>query len=64
MKLLIKEEYESYKNAKICYICKEKLENKYLKNKKYRKVVIIVVIQGNIEVIRREYVIQNIVYLK
>ena len=29
---------ESYQNAKICYICKEKFENKYLKDKKYRKV--------------------------
>ena len=28
----------SYKNAKICYICKEKFENRYLKDKKYRKV--------------------------
>ena len=25
-------------NAKICYICKEKFENKYLKDKKYCKV--------------------------
>ena len=38
MKLLTKEQQESYKNAKICYICKEKFENKYLKDKKYRKV--------------------------
>ena len=28
MKLLTKELQESYKNAKICYICKEKFENK------------------------------------
>ena len=26
---------ESYENAQICYICKEKFENKYLKDKKY-----------------------------
>ena len=26
------------KKQKICYICKEKFENKYLKDKKYRKV--------------------------
>ena len=26
------------KNAKTCYICKEKFEYKYLKDKKYRKV--------------------------
>ena len=38
MKLLTKEQQESYENAKICYICKEKSENKYLKDKKYRKV--------------------------
>ena len=35
MKLLTKEPQESYENAKICYICKEKLENKYMKDKKY-----------------------------
>ena len=29
MKLLTKEHHESYENAKICYACKEKLENKY-----------------------------------
>ena len=33
-KLLTKELQESYGNAQICYICKEKLENKYLKDKK------------------------------
>ena len=38
MKLLTKEQYESYENAKICYICKEKFENKSLKDKKYCKV--------------------------
>ena len=38
MKLLTKELQESYENAEICYICKEKFENKYLKDKKYRKV--------------------------
>ena len=38
MKLLTKEQQESYENAKIGYICKEKFENKYLKDKKYRKV--------------------------
>ena len=40
MKLLKKEEQESYENAKICYICKEKFENKYVKAKKYFKVKI------------------------
>ena len=38
MKLLTKEQQESYENAKICFICKEKFENKYLKDQKYHKV--------------------------
>ena len=38
MKLLTKELQESYKNAKICYICKEKFENKCLKDNEYCKV--------------------------
>ena len=38
MRLLTKQQKESYENAKICYICKEKFENKYLKDKTYRKV--------------------------
>ena len=33
VKLLIKERQESYKNAKICYICKRKFENRCLKDK-------------------------------
>ena len=37
-KLLLKEQQESYENAKICHICKEKSKNKYLKDKKYHKV--------------------------
>ena len=37
IKLLTKVQQESNENAKICYICKEKIENKYLKDKKYRK---------------------------
>ena len=38
MKLLTKEQQESYQNANICYIFKEKFENKHLKNKQYCKV--------------------------
>ena len=38
MKLLTKEQLESYENTKICYICKEKFKNKYLRDKKYRNV--------------------------
>ena len=37
MKLLTKGQHESYENSKICYICKEKFENKYVKDKKYCK---------------------------
>ena len=33
-KLLTKEQWEPYKNEKKNYICKEKIDNKYLKNKK------------------------------
>ena len=38
MKLLLKKQQQSYENAKVCYISKEKLkESKYLKDKKYCK---------------------------
>ena len=57
MKLLTKEQQESYENAKICYICKEKFKNRYMKDKKYLKLEIIVIIQGNMEVLRIAYVI-------
>ena len=39
MKLLAKEQQNSYENEKICYICKEELENKYLKYKNCGKVI-------------------------
>ena len=35
MKLLTKGQQESYENAKICFICKIKFENKCVKDKKY-----------------------------
>ena len=57
MKLLTKEQQESYENAKICYICKEEFENKYLKHKKIIKLEIIVMMQENIEVLAIAYVI-------
>ena len=38
MKLLTKQQQESYENAEICYICKEKFEKKYFKDKKYCKI--------------------------
>ena len=34
LKLLTKEQQESYEKVKLCYIYKEKFENKYLKDKK------------------------------
>ena len=34
MELLAKQQQESYENSKIRYICKEKFENKCLKEKK------------------------------
>ena len=38
MTLLKKEQQESFENANTCYICKEKSQNKYLKDQRYRKV--------------------------
>ena len=38
LKLLTTEQQGSCENAKNCYICKEKFEKKYLKDRKYRKV--------------------------
>ena len=32
IKFLTKDQQKSDENAKICYICKEKFENKYLKD--------------------------------
>ena len=45
MKILIKERKDSYENAKICYICKEKFENKYLRVKKIVKLEIAIIIR-------------------
>ena len=38
IKLLKKEQQKSYENAKIYFICKQKFENKHVKDKKYCKV--------------------------
>ena len=57
MKLLTKEQQESYENAKICYIYHEKFYNKYLKDKNIVKLEIIVIIQGNIEKLHIAYII-------
>ena len=53
---------ESYEKAKYFNICKEKFENKYLKDKKYRKVTD--QCHYTEEVLRIAYVIWNIVRLK
>ena len=34
MKLLTKEQHESCQSAKICYVSKQKIENRYLKDQK------------------------------
>ena len=47
IKLLTEEYQESYENEKVCYICKEKFENKYVKVKKYYLVLIIVIMKRN-----------------
>ena len=38
MKLSTNKQQKSYENAKICYICLEKFEDNYAKDKKYHKV--------------------------
>ena len=38
MKLLTNKQQTSYQKSKSYYICKEKIENKYVTDKKYRKV--------------------------
>ena len=48
MKSLTKEQRKSFENLNICYICKEKFEKKYVKDKKYLKLEIIVIMQENI----------------
>ena len=57
MKLSKKEQHELHKNAKICHICEEKFENKYLNNKKYRKVRDHYHFKGNIEALHMAYLI-------
>ena len=57
MKLLTKEQQESYENAKVCCICKEKFENKYLQDIKYCKVGDHCHLQAGIELLRIAYVI-------
>ena len=51
MKVLTKEQQKSYENGKICYISKEKFENKYSKENNIVKLEIIFIIQGNIKLL-------------
>ena len=37
MKLLTNEKLQSYQNTNICYICKEKLQDKHAQDKKHHK---------------------------
>ena len=39
MQLLTNEQQKSYEYVKICYMCKEKFEDKYANDKKYCKVI-------------------------
>ena len=64
MKLLTKEQQESYENRNSCYICKEKSKTKYIEDRNIVELEVIVVIQGNIEELRIAYIIQKIVHLK
>ena len=57
MKLLAKEQQESYENANICYIYKEKLKINILKIKNIVKLEIIAIIQENTEVLCIAYII-------
>ena len=52
MKLLTKEQEESYENAKICYFRQKNLKINISKTKNIVKLEIIVIIQENIEVLR------------
>ena len=54
---VLTKEQQIYENAKLCYICNEKLENKYVKDKKYCRVRHHCYYTGNIEVLFRAYVI-------
>ena len=49
---LISKQQKSYQNAEICYICKEKFEDKHAKDKKnIVKLGTIVIIKGNMVVL-------------
>ena len=58
-KLLTKEQQKPHENAKICYISRERFEDKHLKTKIIHivRLEIMVIMQGNIEVLHIAYVI-------
>ena len=55
--LLTNELQKSHKNSNFCYICKENIENKYVKEKNIVKYWIIIIAQRNIEVLHTVYFI-------
>ena len=57
IKLLTKEQQKSYENVKICFICKEKSENKFFKDMEYCQVDIMSLYMGNIEVLHIAYLV-------
>ena len=60
MTLLTKDQQGSYENTKICYICKKNLKMNIWKKKNVVQLEIIVIIQGNIEVLGMPYVIFSV----
>ena len=56
MNLLTKEQQKPYKKEKVCFIFKEKFENKYVKGKNFVKSEIIVIVKRNTDVLRIAYV--------
>ena len=45
MELLTNEQQESYESVRTCYICKEKFEDKYAKDKNIAKLETFIIIQ-------------------
>ena len=58
MKFLKNEKLKSYENAKIYWICKEKFEDKYAKDKNIVNLETIIILQVNIEVLHIASVIK------
>ena len=56
---------KSYQNAKTCYICKKKIEDKHARDRKYRKnFKHIVIMQGDIGVLHIVHLISSMLYLR